>query len=364
MQPLRFFAILAILCSSLSSYAASKELHIYNWTDYIAPDTIANFEKETGIKVVYDVYDSNETLEAKLMAGNTGFDIVIPTTNFLGRQIRADIFAKLDLSKLPNYKNLDTDLLKYLAIVDPNNAHGVPYLWGTNGIGINVKKVKAALGENVALDSWDLFFKPENLSKLKSCGVAILDSPSEIVPITLHYMGKNPNSREPEDFSKAALEQLMKIRPYITYFHSSQYINDLANGNICFAVGFSGDILQAAARAKEANKGVEVQYILPKEGTLVWFDVMAIPKDSKNIDNALAFINFVMKPEVMAAISNTVQYANANKPATAVVNPEIVNNPSVYPTEEVKKKLFMQEIVPPKIDRVLTRAWTQFKTGR
>ncbi len=353
-----------LLAFSVSALHADEEkvLHVYNWSDYIAEDTVANFEKETGIKVVYDVFDSNEVLEAKLMAGRTGFDLVVPSASFLGRQIKAGIFQKLDKSKLPNYKNLDPELMKRLENIDPGNQYAIPYMWGTTGIGYNVDKVKKALGDKTPLDSWDLLFKPEYVSKLKGCGVAMLDAPLEVLSTVLNYLGLDPNSTNPDDY-KAAEKVMMKVRPYITYFHSSQYINDLANGDICIALGWSGDILQAADRASEAGQGVTVKYIIPKEGGALWFDMMAIPADAEHPNNAHMFINYILRPDVVAAISNYVSYANGNSASFDLVDEDIRNDPSIYPPPDVKAKLYTFKITPPDIDRVANRAWTRIKTG-
>jgi len=339
-----------------------KVLHVYNWSDYIAEDTVANFEKETGIKVVYDVFDSNEVLEAKLMAGHTGFDVVVPSSSFLGRQIKAGIFQKLDKSKLTNYKNLDPDVMKQLEDIDPGNQYAIPYMWGTTGIGYNVDKVKKALGDKTPIDSWDLLFKPEIVSKLKGCGVAMLDAPIEVLSTVMNYMGLNPNSTNPADYA-AAEKVLMKVRPYVTYFHSSQYINDLANGDICIALGWSGDVLQAASRANDAKQGVNIKYMIPKEGGALWFDMMAIPADAEHPNNAHMFINYILRPDVVAAISDYVSYANGNAASLPMVDESIRNDPSIYPPPEVKAKLYPLKVTPPEIDRVANRVWTRIKTG-
>jgi putrescine transport system substrate-binding protein len=361
----RLLAVAAAGLLSLGGVQAAEEpvLHVYNWSYYIAEDTLENFTKETGIKVIYDVFDSNEVLEAKLLAGSTGYDVVVPSASFLGRQIQAGVFMPLDRSKLPNYKNLDEALMKRLETVDPDNKYSVPYLWGTTGIGYNVNKVKEALGDDAPVESWDLVFKPENVSKLKSCGVAFLDAPTEIFAAMLNYMGRDPNSFDKKDYD-AATAELLKIRPHITYFHSSQYINDLANGDICVAIGWSGDVLQAADRAAEADAGVEVGYNIPAEGALMWFDMLAIPKDAKQPDNAHKFIDYLMRPDVIAGISNYVAYANGNAAADSLVDAEIKADPGIYPTEAAKENLYTAKIFPPKVDRVITRSWTKVKTGR
>ncbi|ATZ11159.1 spermidine/putrescine ABC transporter substrate-binding protein PotF [Erwinia amylovora] len=357
-------AVAMLMAVSAGSPAADKTLHVYNWSDYIAPNTVADFEKQTGIKVVYDVFDSNEVLEGKLMAGNTGYDVVVPSSSFLARQLQSGVFQPLDRSKLPNYKNLDTDLLKKLEQHDPGNKYAIPYLWATTGIGYNVEKVKAALGKDAPVDSWDLVLKPENLAKLKSCGVSFLDAPEEIFATVLNYQGKDPNSSEAKDYSGAATDLLLKLRPNIRYFHSSQYINDLANGNTCVAIGWAGDVLQAKNRALAAKNGVDIAYSIPKEGALAFFDTLAIPKDAKNVDEAWQFLNYLMKPEVAAQISNAVFYASGNKASVPLVDAAIRNNPGVYPPADIMAKLFTLKVQDPKLDRVRTRAWTKVKSGQ
>lgn len=353
----------ALMAVSAGSLAADKTLHVYNWSDYIAPNTVADFEKQTGIKVVYDVFDSNEVLEGKMMAGNSGYDVVVPSSSFLARQLQSGVFQPLDRSKLPNYKNLDPDLMKKLEQHDPGNKYAIPYLWATTGIGYNVEKVKAALGKDAPVDSWDLVLKPENLEKLKSCGVSFLDAPEEIFATVLNYMGKDPNSSDPKDYT-AATDLLLKLRPSIRYFHSSQYINDLANGNTCVAIGWAGDILQAKNRAVEAKNGVNIAYSIPKQGALAFFDMLAIPKDAKNVDEAYQFINYLMEPKVMAQISNKVFYASGVKASLPFVDPAIRDNPGIYPTADTMAKLFTLKVQEPKLDRVRTRAWTKVKSGK
>ena len=340
-----------------------KTLYVYNWSDYIAEDTIARFEAETGIKVTYDVFDSNEVLEAKLMAGSTGYDIVVPSLSFLARQIMAGVFQPLDRSKLSNYGNLDPDLMARIAGSDPDNAHAVPYLWGTTGIGYNVEKVAAVLGEDFEIDTWEAIFNPEYAARLSSCGLAMLDTPSEMIPIVLHYLGEDPNSFD-EAVVRKAEDVLLAIRPHVTYFHSSQYINDLANGDICVAVGWSGDVFQAADRAEEAGRGVEVDYVIPEEGAPMWFDMLAIPKDAKHPDNAHRFIDFLMRPEVIAEVTDYVAFANGNAASLELVDEEVRDNPGVYPPPETMAKLFTFKVLPPEIDRLYNRIWTTVKTGR
>jgi putrescine transport system substrate-binding protein len=340
-----------------------KVLNVYNWSDYIAPDTLAKFEKETGIKVTYDVFDSNEVLETKLVTGNTGYDVVVPSLTFLSRQIQAGVFMPLDKSKIPNLSNMDPAIQANIAKLDSGNTHSVNYLWGTTGIGYNVKKIKEIFGDAAPVDSWSLVFEPENLAKLKACGVYFLDTPSEIIPPVLKYLGEEPNSFDPAVIAKAEA-RLKELRPSITQFHSSEYINALANGDACVAVGWSGDIFQAATRAEEANNGVEIAYVIPKEGAPMWFDMMAIPKDAKHPQNAHAFINFILRPEIAAEISNYVAYASANKAALANIDAELKANPGVYPTEEASKGLFSLAVLPPDVDRLFNRIWTGLKTGQ
>lgn len=353
-----------VMAMSANVGAADKTLHVYNWSDYISADTVPNFEKSSGIKVVYDVFDSNEVLEGKLMAGSTGYDIVVPSSSFLARQLQSGVFQPLDKSKLPNYKNLDPELMKKLEQHDPGNQYAIPYLWATTGIGYNVEKVKAALGKDAPVNSWDLVLKPENLEKLKSCGVSFLDAPEEIFATVLNYLGKDPNSSDAKDYSGAATDLLMKLRPSIRYFHSSQYINDLANGNTCVAIGWAGDVLQAKNRAVEAKNGVDIAYTIPKEGALAFFDMLAIPKDAKNLDEAYSFLNYLMDPKVIAGVSNAVFYANGNKASVPLINEDIRNNPGIFPTPETMAKLFVLKVQDPKLDRVRTRAWTKVKSGK
>lgn len=344
------------------SVQAAPTVHIYNWSDYIGENTLADFEKATGIKPVYDVFDSNETLEGKLLAGRTGYDVVVPSNHFLGKQIKAGAFQKLDKSQLPNYANLDPVLLKRLEQNDPGNLYAVPYLWGTNGIGYSVDKVKAVLGVD-KIDSWGVLFEPENIKKLQSCGVAFLDSADEMMPTVLNYMGLNANSTNPEDYKKAEAK-LLAVRPYVTYFHSSKYIADLANGDICVAIGFSGDIFQAKARAAEAGKGVNIAYSIPKEGGALWFDMLAIPKDSSNVKQANAFINYLLKPEVIAQVSDYVGYANPNPASDKLMDQSIREDESVYPPQVVLDKTYVSIELPPNIQRLMTRSWTKVKSGK
>ncbi len=355
--------LLGLALSTGSLASENQVLHVYNWSDYIAEDTIANFEKETGIKVVYDVFDNNEILEARLLSGNTGFDLVVPSSDFLGRQLKAGAFMPLDKSKLPNLANLDSTTLKLLQDKDPDNTHAVPYLGGTTGIGYNVDKVAAIMGPDFKMNSWDAVLNPTNLAKLHKCGVAFLNSPTDIFAVTLRYMGLETNSTTPADYA-AASKLLSTLQPYITYFSSSQYINDLANGDICVAIGWSGDVMQAGLRAEEANNGVKLNYVIPQEGSDVFYDMLVIPKDARNPEAAHTFINYLMRPEVIAKITNYVSYANANQAALPLVDESIRNNPNIYFTDEMKPKMFTQQMLPQKINRIITREWTKVMTGR
>lgn len=339
-----------------------KVVNVYNWSDYIDPTVIEDFQKETGITVRYDVFDSNEVLETKLLAGSTGYDIVVPSASFLERQIKAGVFQKLDRSKLPNLKNMDTEITQRVALHDPGNEHSVNYLWGTSGVGYNEDKIKAAMS-NAPVDSFAMFYDPKVVSKFKSCGVAILDAPSEVVGTVLIYLGKDANSEKPEDLA-AAEKVLASIRPYIKYINSSKYIEDLANGEICLALGWSGDVLQARDRAVEAGNGIKVKYLIPKEGAVMFFDMLAIPADAKHVKNAYLFIDYLMRPEVAAKNSNFVNYANSNAASFSLINEDIRNDRGVYPAEEIKPRLVPDLAESPAFTRLLTRSWTRFKTGQ
>jgi putrescine transport system substrate-binding protein len=347
-----------------SDSESEKVVNVYNWVDYIGEDTLARFEAETGIHVVYDVFDSNDVLEAKLLSGAAGYDVVVPTSDFLGRQIIAGVFQPLDKARLGNYHNLDPELLQRLQKLDPANAHGVPYLWGTNGIGYNVDKVRAVLGDSAPVDSLDLVFRPEFMRRLASCGVAFVDSPREVFPVVLHYLGLDPNSRDIEVYRQQAQGLLMSVRPYIRYFSSSQYINDLASGEICVAYGYSGDMFQARERATEARNGIRIEYSIPREGTMMWFDLLAIPAGARHLANAHRFIDFLLRPDVIAGVTHHVKYANPNLAALPLVDADIRNNTNIYPTSVVRERLFSLQIAPPKVDRVATRVWTAVKTGQ
>ena len=354
-------AVLSLM--SGAAFAQAPVVNVYNWSDYIDETILEDFTKETGIKVVYDVFDSNEVLETKLLAGGTGYDVVVPTGTFLARQIQAGVFSELDKSKLPNLSNMWKDIEARVDKYDPGNKHSINYMWGTTGFGYNVDKVKAALGDNPPVDSWDLLFKKENIEKLKDCGVFILDAPTELIPAALNYLGLDPDSKDPAEIEKAG-ELLMSVRPYIQKFHSSEYINALANGDICLAVGWSGDVLQARDRASEAGNGVTVEYSIPKEGALMWFDQMAIPADAPHKEEAHEFLNYIMRPEVMAKASNVVYYANGNKASQEFLNEDVIGDPAIYPPEEAVKNLYTVTPYPPKVNRVVTRTWTSVKSGQ
>lgn len=351
----------ALLATAVQA-ADPGELRVYNWADYILPETPKDFAKQTGIRVTWDTFDSNESLEAKLLTGRSGYDLVIPSNQFLETQIKAGVFQKLDKSKLPNWQNLDPELLKLLEVNDPGNQYGVPYMYGTILIGFNPAKVKAALGADAPVDSWDLVFKPENMAKLKSCGVAMLDSPSDILPVVLHYLGLDPNSANAKDYEKATA-LMLKIRPYMAYFNSTKYMTDIANGDICVAVGYSGSFYQFGNRAKEAGNGVVVDWRLPREGAPIWFDTWAIPASATNVDQAHAFINYLLEPKVIAGISDYLGYPNANKPGMPLVTAAIRDNHDLVPTPEMLKKLYVVQPLPQPIERVRTRAWSRIKAS-
>ncbi|RWP58359.1 polyamine ABC transporter substrate-binding protein [Mesorhizobium sp.] len=347
---------------TLGAHAQERVVNVYNWSDYIDSSIIDDFTKETGIKVTYDTFDSNELLETKLLAGGSGYDVVVPTANFLARQIQAGVFQKLDKSKLPNISNMWDVVSERTTKYDPGNEYSINYMWGTVGLGYNVKKVQEALGTD-KIDSWDVFFNPEKLAKLKDCGVYVLDSPSDILPNAFKYLGIDPETTSPDDFAKAE-EVMLKIRPYIRKFHSSEYINALANGDICLAVGWSGDVFQARDRATEANQGVEIGYSVPKEGAEMWFDQMAIPADAPHVAEAHEFLNYMMKPEVIAKASNFVFYANGNKASQQFIDKEILEDPAIYPDEATLAKLFTIAPYDSKTQRVVTRTWTRIVTGQ
>jgi putrescine transport system substrate-binding protein len=342
--------------------AQERTVNVYNWSDYIDPKVLEDFTKETGIKVVYDTYDNNEIVETKLLAGRSGYDLVVPSGPFLQRLIGAGVFRKLDKAKLPNLQHMWPEVMQRMQVFDPGNQHAVNYMWGTTGIGLNVKRVQERLGQ-AALNTWDIVMRPDLIGKLRDCGVHMLDAPEDIFPGVLNYLGLNPDSKRNEDLNRAG-DALFRIRGNIQKFHSSEYINALANGDICLVVGYSGDVLQARRRAEEAKNGVEIGYVIPREGALMWFDSFAIPADAANVNEAHEFINFMMRPEVAAANTNFVAYASGNLAARKLVNREILENPGVYPDEATFKRLFTTTAYDERSQRTLTRLWTRVKTGR
>ncbi|WP_195175301.1 polyamine ABC transporter substrate-binding protein [Mesorhizobium sp. INR15] len=357
-------AAMLVAGASMPAWADDeKVVNVFNWSDYIAPDTAEKFEKETGIKVRYDVYDSNEILETKLLAGGTGYDVVYPSAYpFLKNQVAAGAFQPMDRAKVPNFAKLDPQALSLISMADPRNEHAVPYMMVTDGVGYNVKAVKARMAD-APIDSLDMIFKVDVVKKFADCGVTILDAPTEILPIAMNYLGLDPHSTDPADLAKAEA-LLVSVRPYIRYFHSSKYINDLANGDICVALGWSGDVLQAHTRGVEAGNGVDVAYSIPKEGTVVNFDTMAVPKDAPHPDNGLLWINFNLRPDIAAANSNYVSYANPVPEARALMDPSVANNPGIYPPEAVRAKLVVVHTSDSKTLRVQNRIWTKIVSGQ
>ncbi len=353
--------VLALL--SVPTKAEERVVNFYNWSNYIAPDVLENFTKETGIKVVYDTFDANETLETRLLAGKSGYDLVVPSGYFLQRQIKANVFQKLDKSKLPNLVNAWPMVTQHLATYDPGNLYAVNYMWGTTGIGYNVKMVQKILGPDAKIDSWDIVFKPENLAKFKDCGVLMLDSADDIFPAALGYLGLDPNSTRPADLEKAA-DLVSKVRPYVRKFHSSEYLSALATGEICLVVGWSGDVLQARNRAAEAKNGVEIGYAIPKEGAQMFFDNLAIPADAEHVAEAHELINYLYRPEVAAKNSNFLSYANGNLASQKLIDPKILNDKNIYPDDATLQKLFVITARDPATQRVINRLWTRVKTGR
>jgi putrescine transport system substrate-binding protein len=334
--------------------AHANSINVFNWSDYIAPDTVEKFTAATGITVNYDVFDSNETLEARMLAGSSGFDIVVPTSDYMQRQIMAGVYQPLNRDLLPNLENMDADLMALAAAFDPGNEHSVIYLWGTTGIGYNTEAVAARLGADYEVDSWSLMFDPEKAALFEDCGIAWLDTEKEIIPVAMRYLGLDPTSTSEDDFN-AAVELIMGVRPYVRYFHSSQYISDLANGEICLAIGWSGDVLQAADRASETNQSFEVGYAIPDEGAHLWFDMLVIPADAPNPEGAHAFINFLMDAQVAADITNYVMFPNANAASTPLIDEAVLNDPTIYPTAEAKAGFWTLQPYDNRTERVSTR---------
>jgi putrescine transport system substrate-binding protein len=356
-------ALGAALLLSAPANAQERVVNFYNWSNYMAPDVLENFTRETGIKVVYDTFDANETLETRLLAGKSGYDVVVPTAYFLQRQITAHVFQKLDKSKLPNLANAWPTVTQRLATYDPGNLYAANYMWGTTGIGYNVKTVQKILGPDAKIDSWDIVFKPENLAKFKDCGVHMLDSADDIFPAALRYLELDPNSTKQADLEKAA-DLITKVRPYVRKFHSSEYLSALATGEICLVVGWSGDVMQARSRAAEAKSGVEIGYTIPKEGAQMFFDNLAIPADAQHVAEAYELINYLYRPEVAAKNSDFLSYANGNLASQKLVDPEILNDKNIYPDEATLAKLFVITARDPATQRIINRLWTRVKTGR
>jgi len=342
--------------------AEDKVLNLFIWSDYLAPDTLANFTKETGIEVNVDNFDTSEMLEAKMLAGGSGYDVIVPNGPILNRLVAAGLIRPLDKSKLSNLGNVDVELAKRAATQDAGNAHGLIYMWGTTGLGYNPTKIKEALGDDAPVDSWRLLLDPANAEKLSACGIYAADSPADVFEPTLAFLGTDPHSQAQADYD-AAVAVWQKIRPHVAKFHNSEYIAALANGDICLAMGYSGDVFQAADRAEEAGNGVEVAYSIPKEGAFIWFDFLAIPKDAPHPEAAHAFINYIIRPEVIGPITNTVYYANANAKAAPFIEKEILHDPAVYPTSDVMARLFPEQTPSPELERMRTRLWTRLKTG-
>jgi putrescine transport system substrate-binding protein len=362
---IRLLAAIAAMLALLAPAARAQQrtVNFYNWSNYIAPGMLEDFTRETGIKVVYDTFDANETLETRLLAGKSGYDVVVPTAYFLQRQITANVFQKLDKSKLPNLINAWPEVTRRLAVYDPGNIYGVNYMWGTTGIGYNVQAVQKILGPDARIDSWDIIFKPENLAKFRDCGIHMLDSADDILPAALGYLGLDPNSTKPADLEKAA-DLVTTIRPYVRKFHSSEYLSALATGEICLVVGWSGDIMQARSRAAEAKSGIEIGYAIPKEGAQMFFDNLAIPADAKNVTEAHELINYLYRPDVAARNSDFLSYANGNLASQKLIDPKIFNDKTIYPDEATLAKLFVITARDPATQRVINRLWTKVKTGR
>ncbi|MDC7787171.1 polyamine ABC transporter substrate-binding protein [Rhodoplanes sp. TEM] len=356
-------AVLAVLAPVPSAVAQDRVVNVYNWSDYIAPDVVEAFSRETGIKVRYDTFDSNDTLETKLLAGRSGYDVVVPSAFFLERQIKAGVFLPLDTAKLPNLKNVWPEIATRVATHDPGNRYSVNYLWGTVGIGYNVAKAREILGPDARIDSWDVVFKPENLQKFKACGVHMLDSADDIMPAALHWLGLDPNSTDPKDLERAA-EVLAKIRPSVRKFHSSEYLNALAGGEICLVVGFSGDIMQSRKRAAEAKTGIEIGYAIPKEGAQMFFDQLAIPKDAEHVAEAHAFIDYLLRPDVAARTSSALSYANGNLASQPLIDKAVLEDRTIYPDPATMARLYTNKARDARTTRLMNRLWTRIKTGR
>lgn len=357
--------ILPVSMAFMASAASAQDgsINVFNWSDYITPEALSLFTERTGIAVNYDVYDSNDTLEARMLAGSSGFDVVVPTSDYMQRQIAAGVYQPLNKDLLPNLVHMDPSLMEDVAAFDPDNEHGIIYLWGTTGIGYNVQAVADRLGEDYVVDSWSIIFDPEKIALFADCGVSVLDTNVEMIPAAMRYLGLEPTSTDAADM-EAAVELLEAVRPHIRYFSSSQYISDLANGETCLAVGWSGDVFQASDRAAEADRGVEVGYAIPNEGAHQWFDMLVIPSDAPNPEGAHAFINFLMDPEVIAQITDYVVYANANASSLEFVDPEVVADLAVFPPDSARENMWQMQPYDSRTDRTATRLWTRVRTGQ
>jgi putrescine transport system substrate-binding protein len=355
-------AILALGACGQKTQTKGGELHLYNWSDYIDPTLLTDFTKETGIKVVYDTFDSNEVLETKVLQGQTGYDLVVPSNHTVPRYVATGAIQALDKTKLANLGNLWPQIMAHMEPFDPGAKHTVPYMWGTIGIGYNEDAIAKRL-PGVKIDSWSVVFDPKVAAKLKDCGIYWLDASEDMYAVSMNYIGKNPNSTNVADY-QAATDMMSKVRPTVRKFHSSEYINALANGDICVAIGYSGDVFQAKTRAAEAKNGVKIAYIIPKEGSQVWFDVFAMPKDAPNPEAAYKFLDYMLRPEVIAKASNFTQYANANQVATKLVDPSVRDNPNVYPPEDVFRRLFVTTAKNQGLLREVNRQWTHVQTGQ
>jgi putrescine transport system substrate-binding protein len=353
----------AIALAPQSAGAEGRKVNFYNWSNYIAPGVLEDFTRETGIKVVYDTFDANETLETRLLAGKSGYDLVVPTAYFLQRQIKANVFQKLDRSKLPNLADAWPFVTDRLAVYDPGNQYAANYMWGTTGIGYNVKMVQKILGPDARIDSWDIVFKPENLARFRDCGIHMLDSADDIFPAALSYLGLDPNSTRQADLEQAA-DLIGKVRHYVRKFHSSEYLSALATGEICLVVGWSGDIMQARSRAAEAKGDIEIGYAIPKQGAQMFFDNLAIPADARNVAEAYELIDYLYRPEVAARNTDFLSYANGNLASQKLIDPKILNDRNIYPDEATLKNLFVISARDPATQRIINRLWTRVKTGR
>jgi putrescine transport system substrate-binding protein len=358
----KLLATAALIALPFAASAQDQVVNVYNWSDYVGDGVLDDFTKETGIKVVYDVYDSMEMMETKLLAGGSGYDVIVPTDRNLARLIQAGVVQPLDKSKIPNLQYQWKEIAGRLETYDPGLEHAANYMWGTTGIGYNVDKIKERMAD-APLDSWAMIFDPAVISRFADCGVQVLDSADDMLPAALNYLGLPPDSKDSADLQKAG-DLLKSIRPHIQKFHSSEYINALANGDICLAVGYSGDVLQARDRAAEAANGVTVDYSIPKEGALMWLDSFAVPADAPHVDAALAFINFMLKPEIAARNSNYVYYANGNKGSQQYLNEDVIGDKAIYPDEATIAKLYTTTPNDPRTQREVTRIWTEVKTGQ